>query len=88
METIDALLKNLSKTFELTNEGGFGSYLSMNASKYPNGTLTMSQPAIIEKILKSLGICNESKMNDTQVNFIMTNMKMEMGGSKNGTIIQ
>ena len=46
-ETIDTLLKNLSKTFKLTDEGDVKSYLGMNSRKYPNVTITMSQPAII-----------------------------------------
>ena len=48
-ETIDALLKNLSRTFNLDNEGDVKSYLGMNISKGPNGTINMSQPEMIEK---------------------------------------
>ena len=48
-EKIDALLINLSKAFKLTDEGGVKSYLGMNFSKDPNGTITMIEPAIIEK---------------------------------------
>ena len=70
-ETIGELLKNLSKTFKLTDEGGVKSYLSMNFRKYPNGTIKMSQHALIEKILNSLGICDESKMHDTPANVIL-----------------
>ena len=47
------------------------SYLGMNVSKYPNGTITMSQPAIIDKIVNSFGICDESKIHDTPANFIL-----------------
>ena len=54
-ETFDALLINLSKTFNLTDEGGVKSYLVMNVRKYPNWTITMGQPEIIGKILNSLG---------------------------------
>ena len=32
----------------------------------------MSQPAVIEKILNSLGICDESKIHDTPEHFILT----------------
>ena len=87
-ETIDALLKNISKTFKLTYEGWFKSYIAMNFSKYPNGNITVSQPTIIEKILNSLGICDESKIHDTPENVILKNMNMEIGGSNNGTIVQ
>ena len=58
-ETIDALLKNISKTFKLTDEGGVKYYLGINFRKYQNGTITMSQPAIIDTILNSLGILYE-----------------------------
>ena len=58
-ETIDALLRNISKEFKLTDKGDVKSYLGRDVSKYPNGTITMSQPAIIDKILNSLGIHDE-----------------------------
>ena len=48
-ETIDAKLIHLSNTFKLNYEGGVKSYLGNNVSKDPNRTVTMSQPAIIEK---------------------------------------
>ena len=43
-EKIDALLMNLSKAFKLTDGGGVKSYLGMNVTKDPNGTITMRQP--------------------------------------------
>ena len=58
-EKIDELLKYLSKTFKYTDEGDDKSYLGMNVSKDPNGTITMVQPAIIDKVLNILGTCNE-----------------------------
>ena len=71
-ETIDALFNNPSKTFKLTDEGGFKPYLGLIVRKYPNGTITMSQPEIIDKILNSLRICDESKIHDKPSNFILT----------------
>ena len=44
-EKIDALLINLSKAFNLTDEGVVKSYLGMNVSKEPNETITMRQPS-------------------------------------------
>ena len=79
-ETIGALLKNLSKTFKLTDERGVKSYLGMNVKKDPNGTITMSQPAIIDKILNSLGIFDRSKTHDTPANVILT--KYEDGNGR------
>ena len=81
-------MKNLSNIFKLNNEGDVDYYLSMNVSKYPNGTIAMSQLEMINKILNSLGIFDESKMHDTPENVILKNMKMETEGNKNGTIVQ
>ena len=53
-ETIDALLINLSNTCKLTDERGVKSYLDMNVSKDPNGTITMSQPENV--ILKNMNM--------------------------------
>ena len=71
-ETIDALLKNLSKTFKLNDEGGLNSNLGMNVRKDPNGTINMSQSENINKILNSLGTCDESKIHDPPENVILT----------------
>ena len=71
-ETIDALLKNLSKTFKLNDEGGLNSNLGMNVRKDPNGTINMSQSENINKILNILGTCDESKIHDTPENVILT----------------
>ena len=85
-ETNDELLKNLSKTLKLTDEEDVKSYLGTSVRKYPNET--MSQPAIINKILNILGIFNESKIHNTPENVILKKMKMKMGGNRNGNIIQ
>ena len=58
------------------------SYIGMNVSKDPNGTITMRQPVIIDKILNSLGICNESKMHDTPANIILKKYKDGNGSKK------
>ena len=73
-------LKYISKKFQVTYEGGVESYLGMNVRKHPNGTITMSQPTIINKILNSQGFCNESKMHDSPENVILT--KDEYGNGR------
>ena len=45
--------ENLSKTFKMTDDGYVKSCFGMNVIKDINGTITMSQPAIIDKILNS-----------------------------------
>ena len=70
-------MENLSNKFKLTDEGDVKSYIGMNAIKYLNGTITMWLTAIIDKILNSLGILDESKMYVTPANVILT--KYEYG---------
>ena len=47
-------------------------YLHLPPGFHIDGTITMSQSAIINKILNSLRICGESKMHDTSANVIKT----------------
>ena len=82
-EIIDALLKNLSKAFKMNYQGGVNYYLVMNVRKDTNGTITTSQPVIIDKILNSLGICYESKMHDKLENVILTKYE-DVNGRKQG----
>ena len=69
-KTIDSLLKDISKSFKMAGEGDVKSYIGMNVIKDTNGTITMIQPDIMNKILNSLWIHNESKMHDTPENVI------------------
>ena len=87
-DAIDTLLTYISKTFNLINERVVGSYIGMHVRKDPNVTITMNQPAIIEKSLNGIWICDESKMHDTPENVVLATMKMETEGNKNGTIVQ
>ena len=73
------IIKNIPKTFKLTDGEGFKCYIGMNARKDTNGTITMIQPAIIDKILNSLRICDKSKMHDTPKKFILTRDKYGNG---------
>ena len=66
----------------MTDKGGVNYYLGMNVSKDPNVTITMSQPAIIDKILNRLGIFDESKVHDVPTNFILTRDKYGNGRNK------
>ena len=52
----------------------------MNVRKDKNGTMTMSQPTIMNIILISLGIWDESKMYGTPENVIQT--KYEEGNGR------
>ena len=78
----------MSNTFKLTNERDAKYYIGTNFRKYTNATITMSLPTIIDKILNSLGICNECKMYDTPANVILIRNEYGNGGKKNGNIVQ
>ena len=56
-------------------------HLNLTAGFHKYEPITMSQPTIIDKILNSLGICDESKIQDTPANFILT--KYEDGNGRN-----
>ena len=49
-----------------------GVYLCLPAGFRVDGSIAIIQLAIIDKILNILGICDESKMNDTPANVILT----------------
>ena len=56
-------------------------YLHLQAGFNIDETITMIQPEIIDTILNSLGICNESKMHDTPASVILE--KDEYGNGRN-----
>ena len=80
-DTIDTLLKNISKTFKLTYEGGVKYYLGTNVRIDLHGSITTIKPETIDKILNKLGICDEWKIHDTPENVILT--KYEDGNGRN-----
>ncbi len=48
--------KLLSKSFEIQEEGDLGDYLGIQISKQEDGSMTLSQPQLIESILQDLGL--------------------------------
>ena len=56
-EKIDQLLDNLRKTFKLTDEGSdVNEFLGLKVDTGENGSITMTQPALIQRILKDLSL--------------------------------
>ena len=72
-DKIQELLNNLQKTFILTDEGEYvKAYLGLKVEKAKDGTITMSQPALINRILIMLSLDGDNvKMHDTPVNKIL-----------------
>ena len=67
---IDLLIKSLRNAgFELTVEGSFSEFLGIKFTENSNGTITMTQKGLIDKIIKATGLehCNLNWTLTTQV---------------------
>ena len=72
-ENIDRLLERLQKTFRLTDKGeDVKSYLGLKVEKDKDGTITMTQPALIQQILNLLDLGGTNVcMHDTPANKVL-----------------
>ncbi len=70
---IDNLLKELKRVFNLTGKGeDVNAYLGIKVDKTPDGTITMTQPAPIQRILSALDLTGDNvQMHDTPANTVM-----------------
>ena len=67
---IDVLIKAFCKArFELTVEGSFSEFLGIKFTENSNGSITMTQKGLIDKIIKATGLenCNPNWTPTTQV---------------------
>ena len=72
-EKMDCLLDNLRQTFKLTDESeDVKAYLGTNVQKTSNGTITMTQPALIQQILQALELNGDNvRTHYTPANMIL-----------------
>ncbi len=69
---IDSLLQNLSQMYLLEDQGNIQDYLGIHICKDPmNKTITMTQTALIESIIKDLGLNNTSNTKTTPSDSIL-----------------
>jgi hypothetical protein len=54
-----------SLQFELTDEGDVETFLGVKFTDHPNGSMTMTQPSMIDQVLKALGLSDDSKCHKT-----------------------
>ena len=82
---IDQLLDNLRKIFKLTDEGAdINAFLGIKVDKGENGSITMTQPALIKRILNDLSLLDGNcKLHDTPANVTLN--KMSSGEERNQT---
>lgn len=65
--TIDQVIHTLSKTYNLQDE----SDISANTKDPKNGTITLSQPGLIEQVIQDVGLTDFSKGKDTPADSIL-----------------
>jgi hypothetical protein len=72
--TIDQLIKSLSKTFLLQDEGDVSAFLGVQIQKdKTTKTISLTQPGLIEQVIKDVGLDQYSKGKDTPVDSILYN---------------
>jgi hypothetical protein len=64
--TIDALIKALSESYQLEDQGSVHDYLGIRITKDPTTkSITMTQPGLIASVLADLNLLHDSKTKDT-----------------------
>ena len=72
---VKEIIKSLETNFKLTGEGDLSAYLGIDITKNQNNSWTLSQPFLIERIIKALGLEVDSKTRDTPATEILTSDK-------------
>jgi len=69
---IDSIIADLSKSFLLQDEGDVNAFLGVQIHKDPvTKTITFTQPNLIQKILRDVGISSSSTTKETPANSIL-----------------
>ena len=55
-------IKEMAENFEITNEGKKAKYLGVKVEKLQDKRIKISQPCLIEQILKGLGFNEKTKI--------------------------
>ena len=58
-DEIDLLVKRLSRSFKIEDQGDLSDYLGIKIERKPDGTLEWTQPTLIQSILKDLKLDGE-----------------------------
>ena len=83
---VKEIIKSLETNFKLTDEGDLSAYLGIDITKNQNNPWTLSQPFLIERIIKALGLEVDSKTHDTPATKILTSDKDGNPFNENGII--
>ena len=63
--TVKEIIKSLESNFKLIDEGDLSAYLGINIAKVGENTWALSQHFLIDRMLKALGLEDDSKVHDT-----------------------
>jgi hypothetical protein len=64
-EEIDLIIKQLGEKYKITDEGDITDYLGVNVDKLPDGRVKLSQPHLIDQIIKDVNFRKETKCKST-----------------------
>jgi hypothetical protein len=71
-DTIDTLIQSLSTKFLLQDEGDVSAFLGVQVATDPTSkTITLSQPGLIEQVIRDVGLDQYSKGKDTPADTIL-----------------
>lgn len=62
---IDGIITKIKQSFDLTEEGGVDEFLGIKVENKANKTIIMYQPALIDQVIKTLGLQHDSKIHKT-----------------------
>ena len=55
-EQVKQIITTLQQNFKLTDEGDLSAYLGISIARNPSGSWILSQPFLIERIIKALNL--------------------------------
>jgi hypothetical protein len=58
---IDAIIKEMQASYNMTNEGDISDYLGMNVTRLEDGHIKLSQPQLIDQIIKVVNFKSNTK---------------------------
>jgi hypothetical protein len=64
-EEIDQCMRELGKRFEITDERDIDEYLGVKVTRMPDGTISLTQPHLIDSIIADLGFKENTKGKET-----------------------
>jgi hypothetical protein len=58
---IDTTIANIAKLLNITREDSVNDFIGVNIAKHEDGTISLTQPKLIQSILDDLGLTDNTK---------------------------